>query len=502
MSRTYAFGVALGLCFLASAVVAFTHHGDALRALLGVGQPARLTSDESEPLMATPKVAPQGAAQVPPQVVRKNTVPSRNPVGNAPPVAPNLGEKRKLFVPTAQGFVEIDRDNPVGDITRLIQDKNGPTMRGAMACVVRPENVAHPVVGPAHPTLIPRDGSVAREPGRIDLISRVYHVDRVYKSMQGPWGENRLELLDVESPELVWITGVRVSMLAADGHQPMPDWFMCHANFDFDSMEHARMFGIPHSRSERLFTLSQGQLEIAFPPGCGLPMMSNEKIRLITQALNLNFEHKEFDVRHHVHIDFVRDSELRAPMRPLYQLSANGLVSLDEGEVQYDFAADGNLASTGRLDSQCSPGQKASMTDEQTDEQGRRFTGHWLVKPGRHTYRTPVKKQFDLPWDTKAHYIAVHLHPTAESITLRDLTTGEDVFHSKAKNPDTLLGLEKVDFYSSEEGLTLFKDHEYELVSVYHNRGEVDVDSMAVLYIYAEDHAFRKPVRRVDVAGR
>ena len=38
----------------------------------------------------------------------------------------------------------------------------------------------------------------------------------------------------------------------------------------------------------RLFTLSQGQLEIDFPPGFGMPIWSDEDLNLTAQVLNLN----------------------------------------------------------------------------------------------------------------------------------------------------------------------------------------------------------------------
>ena len=99
----------------------------------------------------------------------------------------------------------------------------------------------------------------------------------------------------------------------------------------------------------------------------------------------------------------------------------------------------------------------------------------------------------NLQFDTTAHYIAVHLHPFAESLELRDLTTGETVFKSKARNFDDKNGLEEVEYFSSEEGLPLYQDHEYEVVSTYFNTTDVDQDSMAVIFMYVMDPEFVKP---------
>jgi hypothetical protein len=140
----------------------------------------------------------------------------------------------------------------------------------------------------------------------------------------------------------------------------------------------------------------------------------------------------------------------------------------------------------------CLPGEKANDRDESTDRNGNKFTGHWIVKPGREVNRTRVTTIMNLPFDTKAHHIAVHVHPFAESLELRDITANSTVFKSLATNYRDLIGLEKVDFISSKEGIPLYKDHEYELISVYNNPTQNDTDSMAVFYMYLFDPEFQK----------
>jgi hypothetical protein len=76
---------------------------------------------------------------------------------------------------------------------------------------------------------------------------------------------------------------------------------------------------------------------------------------------------------------------------------------------------------------------------------------------------------------------------------LRDRTLDEVVYFAKATNTTERIGLEKVEFYSSAEGIRLFKGHEYELVSVYNNTSEKTVDSMAVMYLYMKDQRYAKP---------
>ena len=131
--------------------------------------------------------------------------------------------------------------------------------------------------------------------------------------------------------------------------------------------------------------------------------------------------------------------------------------------------------------------------DVDKDRFGQKFTGHWVVKPGREVNKTLVTKFLQLQFDTKIHYIAVHLHPFAESLTLIDRTTGETVFDAKTKQTDGKIGLAHVDHYESVEGMPIYKDHEYELLSVYNNTSGEDQDSMAVMFMYLHDKNFNKP---------
>jgi hypothetical protein len=105
-----------------------------------------------------------------------------------------------------------------------------------------------------------------------------------------------------------------------------------------------------------------------------------------------------------------------------------------------------------------------------------------------------------LPYDTTLHYIAVHMHPFAESLELRDLTTDRSVYLSKVRPTPGKIGIDHVDHFSSAEGIPLYKDHEYELVSVYNNTTGVDQDSMAVMYMYVFDKEYKPP--RLDPAAR
>ena len=202
--------------------------------------------------------------------------------------------------------------------------------------------------------------------------------------------------------------------------------------------------------------------------------------------LNHNIEGESFDVRHKVTVRYVRASEA-GEMTPLFPVGAYGLALL-EGEDGYFGIKQPDVEEHG---ASCLPGTNAS-SHVYRDSQGRVFTGHWVVRPGREVNRTLVTELMALPYDTTVHYIAVHLHPFAESLELRDLTTGETVFKSAARNFDDKIGLAHVDYFSSGDGIPLYKDHEYQMISVYDNTTGEDQDSMAVMYLYLRDKVFEE----------
>ena len=315
-----------------------------------------------------------------------------------------------------------------------------------------------------------------------EFLSPAYRVDQVYKSMTGPSSIKPIQLRDGPN-ELLWITGYRAYALDEDGETALPDGFVCHSNLDMNTQSHAALVG--WSRNDgmrRLFTVSQGQADVQFPKGFGMPFFSEETLHVNTQALNLNLSEPDMKIRIKVEISYVRELELSKPMKPLRLRYAQGMV-LTKGDDGYFQLLNPTEEEHGQG---CGIGEAAS--DRRiNDIFGREFSPHWVVPPGRQVSYTPVTHLMNLPYDTSVHHIAVHVHPFAESVELVDLTTGESVFKSHAINTEGKIGLIEVDSFSSEEGTWLYKDHEYELVSVYNNTSAEAVDSMAVLFMYVLD---------------
>lgn len=341
----------------------------------------------------------------------------------------------------------------------------------------------------AQPVVPGSDTSITRSDDKVEILSKVYHIDRIYPSMTGPWSQTKVTLLDQPRPELVWITGAEVEMLDSQGGKRMPDEFMCHANFDLDSANYTQVMGLSKSLDGRLFTLSQGQLSVRFPKGMGIPIRSDFPLDLVTQALNLNVQDANFNVRHHVTLHFVRDVDTDGKMIPLYESGVSSQVSLEGQPIAFDIMDHGTGTQVAGM---CIPGQQAIAGDEGEDRYGRRFTGHWVVPPGRQVNRTRCTSIMNVPDDTRIYAIAVHLHPYAESLELRDVSESRTIFRSEARNYQDKVGLEHIECMTSVEGVPVYANHEYEMISTYNNTSDANADSMAVMYLYLGDTEFNR----------
>ncbi|MCO4743928.1 MAG: hypothetical protein KC912_04010 [Proteobacteria bacterium] len=320
------------------------------------------------------------------------------------------------------------------------------------------------------------------------VLSEPYHIDDRYMSMRGPWGQQKFDLIDGGEPELLWITAYETHVVDMDGKKISQEW-MCHANLDYEAAEYQELFDTNLPISGRIFTLSQGQQRIEFPKGFGLPFVNGQELTLTTQVLNLNVDSPDKNVRHEVTVEFARDSELTTPMNPMFQGAVQGFKALGDARY-YGVKPEEDDADHGPG---CEVGAPAVDGDIDYDRYGQEFSAHWKVLPGPETNTTLVSEFLGLPYDTKVHYIAVHLHPFAESLRFIDRTTGETVYYAEVDNSKDRVGLDHVEYMTSEEGIQIHRDHEYELVSIYNNTSPNPADSMAVMYLYMDELNFEKP---------
>ena len=331
----------------------------------------------------------------------------------------------------------------------------------------------------------------------LEIYSPLLKVDRIYKSMEGPFRTQNVNFRDNGRPLLIWILGYRADIVSADGQAALSQEFMCHSNLELNTETHRKIF----QRQEiddtvvvpltRVATLSQGQLSMSLPEGFGMPIMSSEDLILGTQVLNLNRPEMDTSVRHKLYLDFILDKDLKTHLKPLLPTFAQVSALVERDGVYRPSVISNVLEQTS-----CSLGLHAPQAGNlglHNDNFGRRFTGHWVVKPGREVRRTRVTKHMRIPFDTTIHYMAVHLHPFSESLTLRDLTKNKDLWTCHPKMMKTGIGIDEAADYSSREGIAVYKDHEYEVVSVYNNTSGVNQDAMATIFIYLLDKEFKKP---------
>jgi hypothetical protein len=307
------------------------------------------------------------------------------------------------------------------------------------------------------------------------LISPALYIDRIYKSMEGPFEMHTFKLNGAGSDSLIWLKSYRVDILDKTGTEPRPAAFMCHNNLNYNVGDFLRRMGlsdrIPFFNS-RLITLTGGQTDFELPDGFGLPMLSEQLFTIQSQVLNHNLPDAKEYVRQQTTISYFRNSDAQQ-LKPLFSQN-----------IYVGFAATTDLKNV------CSKGEcipAPASNEYMIRKDGKNYTGHWVIKPGRDTFRTEVTQSLHLPFSTTIHAIGVHTHPFAESLSIKDLTTDSIIYTSKTKNATTGIGLEKIDYYTSVSGIPVYRDHRYELICESNNTSGSNQDMMAVMLLYMYD---------------
>lgn len=340
------------------------------------------------------------------------------------------------------------------------------------------------------------------------FYSPVLQVDGIYRSMEGPIGSAVFDLNGAaqssKDPELVWLTGFR-SIVVDEERKQLPQHFMCHTNLVYRGLGgHREIFrGASLVNKDKLFTISQGEEQARFPDGFGVPVVNGLKgasFGVFNQLLNVN--HKDFRrplrLQYENTVFYVPESERRSTIRPLYQALGQVMVAVNQEQAIYNMPAPGDL----HAQASCSGGDTASpMTFK--DKFGQEFSYHWQLPPGREVRTTLITRtMLKLKYDTTIHHIVAHMHPFGESLALKDLTSGEILFQSNMKNYADRIGVEKVEHYSSAEGIPVYKDHEYALISTYNNTSNEIHDAMAIMYFFLLDKEFKIPDEDAMARGR
>lgn len=313
-------------------------------------------------------------------------------------------------------------------------------------------------------------------------------VDNIYKSMEGPKATQAFQL-NPNKNELVWLTSFETIALSNDENDTLPNDYICHSNVDYYDGEHFSKWNLDHRIGEqypRLTSMSNGVERYTFPNGFGFPVFTNENLFLASQSLNHNIKDKSFSIKHRINLGYkTHDTK----MKPLKSKTIFVMLPFDSDNLEFK-----NPNEVGP--NACLPVETKNHV--YTDEKGNTLSGHWVIFPGRKRYSSNVTKQLALKDSTSMHHIAVHLHPFAEQLSLRDITADRILFNSKAYNYSDKIGLQKVDSYSSSEGEMLYPDHEYELILTVDNTTEELQDMMASMFVFLYDKEMHERIKRYN----
>ena len=320
------------------------------------------------------------------------------------------------------------------------------------------------------------------------FLSPEFHVDKIYPSMAGPSSKYFFNLGESGKQELMWITGYHTEVQDEDSDEPVSDEFMCHNNLDFARGQYYARWGLEYRnevQSSRLMTMTQGQTDLEFPPGFGVPVMSDDVLSIAAQVLNHNDPNADRYVRHQSRLDYILDRESTSEIKPLFQQSAVMFAVVADEEYE---KMDANIA-------QCAPAP-ASISHSWKDEKGLTYTGHWMLPPGRDSRSVDVTEMLALPFETNLHYVAVHLHPFADTMELRDLTADSVVVRALASSYREKTGLKEIQYLSFPEGIPFYPDHQYELTCISNNTSGKDQDMMGVMLLYFHDKEMEAAIRK------
>ena len=307
------------------------------------------------------------------------------------------------------------------------------------------------------------------------MISPEFYIDGIYKSMEGPKASNYIQLS--QDSTLVWLTGFQVKAIDSKTLKPISNDFVCHTNVDFNDIKYFNSLHLANrigKQYPRLTSLSHGMEQFSFPKGYGIPMKGNELLYVTTESLNHNLPNANFWMRHEVDIKYSKENNLK----PLMSKTAFIMLPFNQSDP-YKSPLDPGT-------NQCIPVETKNHTYE--DGKGNKLSGHWVIPVGKNVYRSSITNQLQIEKDSlRLHAAAIHVHPFATSIALFDSTTHQNIFLSKIINHTGKIGLTNIEPFSSEEGIWLFKNHEYEIILTVDNTSSKSQDMMGSMFLFFYD---------------
>jgi len=317
-------------------------------------------------------------------------------------------------------------------------------------------------------------------------MSDPYRLDKIYRSMEGPWSvQSGIQLASAKKSRVQWITGLETQVVDATKETPISQEFFCHSNLTFAEHgappdQYNEELGGKTHLDWRLFTLVPGQLSIEFPKGFGVPVPSNASLDYVTMSLNLNARTQITNVRFRTNVHTISADQPGAPTKALFRRALYVLQPhIESAQIGHACMAKPGAQ---HLGAGCAEFSKVNLINGSAP--GETPTNHWMVPPGRHTYKIEITPQLNLPFDTTIHYATIHVHPFARGMELRDLTTGQTILRLNARDWPDRIGVAHVEEFKSNNGIPILLSHRYELAVEYDNTSGSNTDAMAILYLY------------------
>lgn len=307
------------------------------------------------------------------------------------------------------------------------------------------------------------------------MISPAFLIDGIYKSMEGPKASNYVQLS--QDSTLLWLTGFHVRALDAKTKAPVSNDFICHTNVDFNDVAYYSNFHLTDRigrQYPRMTSLSHGLENFSFPKGYGVPMKGNDLLYVTTQSLNHNYKDISKQIKHEVTIEYSKMSGIK----PLMSRTAFIMLPYDKNDPYKEPTDPGT--------DQCIPVETKNHSYD--DGKGGKMSGHWVIPVGKNTYKSDVTNQLQIADSLRLHAAAIHVHPFTTSITLFDKTANKAIFTSKVTNHKDRIGLSKIEQFLSEEGIWLYKSHDYEISMTVDNTTKTEQDMMGSMFLFFYDN--------------
>ena len=332
--------------------------------------------------------------------------------------------------------------------------------------------------------LVDNNWTIANAQQQYKMLSPTFVIDGIYKSMEGPKASRYIQLEN--SDKILWITGFEVKALDATTNKTLPNDYICHMNVDINDTQyyaHWQLNDRIGKQYPRMTSLSHGLEHFDFPKGYGVPIIGKDFLFVTTQTLNHNEPRIFKKVKHEVGVKYEAYNKTQKPLmtRTVY--------------IQLPF--DKNDPFKGPLDpasNQCIPVETKNHT--YCDKDGNMLSGHWVIPTGIKTYRSSITEQLQLKDSLRLHFSAPHVHPFATSISVYDKTANQTIFTCNVTNYKDRIGLEKIETFSSEKGIWLYENHEYELVMTCHNTSKMEQDMMGSMFLFFYDKELDEKIQK------